>query len=467
MDNISEKFRVGVLPGIANLYSRAWPELEIKLSEFIKETAGQLGSKEVEVFYCKPASTLEAIEAGCRELEAANIDLLIVALALYCPSGAMAPALVKVRTPLLLWPVQGMYELTAEGYDWDAVLLNHGVHAVQDLANLLGKSDKAFGVIHGHLQQADFREEMNGWIRAGRAIVAMGRSNPVQIGGHFEDMLDLQVGEEKFVRKMGLKPEVVTQKEFAKIAASADRQSLDEYIRSYKETFDIGGDVDGELLEKTARGHFALDKILKKHKSSACGLNFLELCNDEHIADGLHAAASVFMAEGGGYAGEGDWVTAAFLYGAQQGLGMASFSEMFSVGYGDNRVALKHWGEGNFKMSRNKPKMIKTELADRYKAVFTAVDFEFKPGRACLININCDANGQGRLITVSGTITDDHLPKVGGPRAVFKPDAADVREMLTDYAYNGGSHHLVLAEGDCGQIFKKIARLSGWQYIEL
>jgi L-arabinose isomerase len=208
----------------------------------------------------------------------------------------------------------------------------------------------------------------------------------------------------------------------------------------------------------------ALRALLEHADSRACGLNFLELCNDEHVADGLHVAASMLMSEGLGYAGEGDWVTAVLVRGMQEGFGIASFSEVFSIGYDDNRLLLKHWGEGNFAMARAKPRLLASKFTDRQTAEFAIVDFEFEPGPAMLVNLNSTAEGRGQLVSIRGRIDEDPLPQIDGPRAVFKPDRDNVSDLLTDYAYAGGSHHLALVKGAPVDVLEKVCRLAGWVY---
>ena len=251
----------------------------------------------------------------------------MVALAPYCPSGVLAPALGKSRLPVLLWPMQSMLQLDPKQYDAEMVKLNHGVHAVQDLANVLGKTAKPFGVIHGHHEQTQFVVELKLWAQAGRILRAMQDAQPVQVGGHFEHMLDLQVGEDKFLRRMGIVPVKVSTSEFAGQLTDVTPADAAACVKRYRRAFEIGSNVSDFLLEKTARGEAALRAILSRAGSQACGLNFLQLCNDEHVADGLHVAASMLMREGFGYAGEGDWVTAVLVRGMQQGFGVASFSE--------------------------------------------------------------------------------------------------------------------------------------------
>jgi len=459
--------KVGILPGIAELYNRVWPDVKNRLDDFVKELVSKLKAENLEVLSAEPVSTPESVKENCSKLKAENIDLLVVVLAAYCPSGVLAPALKEIKTPVLLWPAQSMFELKGQDYDMDTVLLNHGVHGVQDLANVLGKSKKAFGIIHGHLKQKDFKDELCSWAKAGRAIRAMQEANPIQIGDHFEDMLDLQIGDAEFITQMGIEPKVINLDEFAKVLNVSDEKIIKECVKNYKTVFEIADDVPEELLVKTAKGEIALSLIMRQENSFACGLNFLQFCNDERIADGLHVAASGLMYQGYGYAGEGDWVTAMLIRGMQQAFGTASFTEIFSVGYANNQLVLKHWGEGNFAMAREKPKLCISYLDDAVPAKFVIVDFGFKPGLATLINLNSTTKGSGQLISITGEITEDRLPKVNGPRAIFKPMFGDVRKLLTEYAYNGGSHHLALINDDCTATFNKISKLTGWKYVNL
>jgi len=465
---MSTKFKIGMLAGVADLYNRLWTdENHSQLQQLIDETAESLSGDWIEVIKSDIVSTAEQIVSACRKFDAEDVDLLIVALAPYCPSGVIAPALLKRKTPVVLWPMQSMFELVPEQYDRTAINLNHGVHAVQDLSSVLRKSNKTFGVIHGHLQQNDFRDELCRWVRAGRIVRAMQRSNPVQIGGHFEDMLDLQIGEEAFIKEMSIEAKIISCDKFCRFLADADEHEVAQCVGRYRETFDIAEDVNEELLTKAAKGEVAVRSAMLHQKSSACGLNFLELCNDPRIADGLHVAASMLMKDGFGYAGEGDWVTAGFVYALQQGFSEASFTEIFSVGYANNRLVLKHWGEGNFAMARAKPRLFYSKFADKNTAEFIAVDFEFESGDTTIVNLNSTPDGRGQVISITGRITEDNLPKASGPRAVFKPTADDVRDVLNEYAYAGGSHHSALVKGDCTKVLEKTCRLSGWSYIKL
>jgi L-arabinose isomerase len=463
----ADRFRIGMLLPVADLYHRLWSDIDDALEHLTGEVAGKFRSAGLDVL-CSPAvSVPQQVTAACDELAGKGVDLLLVAMAPYCPSGALAPALAQSPVPVLLWPMQSILRLDPQKYDGEAIKLNHGVHAVQDLANVLGKAAKPFGVIHGHQEQPDFLSELKLWAQAGRIIRAVQNANPVQVGGHFSHMLDLQVGEDEFIRQMGIRLKKVSTSEFAGLLTKVTQDEIGERVEQYRRTFQMGPGVDDSLLAKTARGDAALRTILTRADSCACGLNFLELCNDERVADGLHVAASMLMNEGLGYAGEGDWVTAVLVRGMQQGFGVASFSEIFTIGYADNRLILKHWGEGNFAMARAKPRLLASKFTDRCTAEFAICDFEFEPRAVTLVNLNSTADGNGQLVSIGGAITDDHLPNIDGPRCVFKPLCEDVRDVLTEYAYAGGSHHMALVRGAPADVLEKVCRLAGWSYRRL
>jgi L-arabinose isomerase len=467
MTSHADRLRIGILLPVADLYHRLWPDIDEALERLAAQVADKFRDADLDVSCSPTVSVPQEVATACDDLTGKGVDLLLVALGPYCPSGVLVPALVESCVPVLLWPMQSIARLEPQKYDAEAVKLNHGVHAVQDLANVLGKTAKPFGVIHGHHEQLEFVSRLKVWAQAGGIVRSMQNANPVQAGGHFEHMLDLQVGEDESVRRMGIIPELVSTSEFADLLAAVTEEQTAECMERYRRTFEMGSNVEGPLLAKTARGEVALRGLLEHAESHACGLNFLELCNDERVADGLHVAASMLMSEGLGYAGEGDWVTAVLVRGMQRGFGAASFSEMFSIGYDDNRLLLKHWGEGNFAMARDKPRLLASQFTDRRAAEFAIVDFEFEPGPATLVNLNSTAEGKGQLVSISGRIDEDHLPKIDGPRGVFKPDRDSVSDLLTKYAYAGGSHHLALVKGAPVEVLENVCRLAGWVYHRL
>lgn len=466
MSGSDNTIKVGILPGLADLYTRLYSQEVIgKLTNFIAGIPNTIGSDLITFEIGNLSSSAEQMSAEVDKLTTKNIDLLIVLLAPYCPSGAIVSALMKSRIPILLWPAQTIYEFVPDKVDQTQLRLSHGVHAVQDLANILRKRNKPFGVLHGHDREKDFRAKFETWAQAAQSYTAFVRSNPIQIGDHFHDMLDLQITDTQFIADCGIKMIDYDLSQFkAEIARTKNINAVEARVKAYKEEFDIASDVSHEMLKATARKEIVLRAIMKKHNSHACGINFQTLCNDPNIGDPMHVAASRLMAEGKGYAGEGDWVTAAMVYAAQSAFGKASLSEIFSVDYKNNRVFLLHWGEANPKMAREKPRIINSSCNDKINTEFCIIDMQFATGPSTLINLNANSHGNGQLISIKGEITEDRISTLTGPRAMFKPECPDIHKLLDEYAYSGGSHHLALVNGCAKNTLQNLSTLTGWSY---
>jgi L-arabinose isomerase len=461
------KLKIGIVPLMADLYRRLIPDLMERIEAFVKTVIIDLADESLEII-AEPVSCTEAeIRQSSQKLINENIDLLVMAHTSYCASGQVLPALLETDRPILLWPAQPMQKLVGSKYDYSTVSMNHGVHGTQDLANVLSRHHRSFGLLHGHHQQSDFKETLVNWARAGRTICAMKRSNPLMLGGHFDSMLDLQVDHEPFLKEFGVAGCAITTEQFIVLTKGITDEEIKTKVDEYRSRFVIDEKVTDDLLNKTARNEWAVRKLMSDYDSHAIGINFQTLCNDPQIGDGLHVAASMLMAEGFGYGGEGDWVTAMMNHGLQSATGSTTFAEIFSVGYEDNRLVLRHWGEGNFNLARSKPTIQYSKFVDQNTAEFAVVDFEYKPGPATLVNINVTPDGRGQLITMTGQIESESLSAVSGPRGIFKSESNDIRELLTNYDYHGGSHHSTLVTGDVRDLADKIARLTGWEHVRI
>lgn len=467
--SVKNKIKVGILPGLADLYNRLFTqEIIEELKDFVASVPKAIDSELIEFEMGNLSSTQEQMKAEVAKLTAKDVDMIVLLLAPYCPSGAVVPGIMESRVPVLLWPAQTVYEFIPEEISASEIRLSHGVHAVQDIANVLRKRGKSFGILHGHFLEEGFRKEIEEWARAARVYSAFVKSNPVQFGGYFEDMLDLQIADAAFISDCGIKMATYDLPQLEAELKRVGDAEIKAQAKKYKDEFVIASDVTDEMLEATARGELAILAMMKKENSQACGINFQTLCNDLHIGDAMHVTASRLMAEGKGYAGEGDWVTAAFVYAMQSALGVASFSEIFSVDYKGDKVLLKHWGEANPEMARDKKaEIIKSVFNDQHKAEFCVMNMQFAPGPATLINLNADPQGEGQMISIFGEITEDAILNSTGPRAMFKPECSGIHEVLDEYAYNGGSHHLVLVNGCMESVLEKLSILTGWSYMSL
>jgi len=462
--------KIAVIPATLDFYDTQCPDLRGKLGKIAEDFSNDLKTKNLDIIKNPMVVNDTQMKKACRNSINLGIDLLVIVHMSYSPSGQLAPAILDSDVPVVLYPCQVLPELIAKEYDIDAIDLNHGVHGTMDLANVLHRNRRSYGLLHGYWKDNEFRNKLCHFAQAGRLIREMKTSNPIILCGRFEKMLDLQLDNELFIKDFGVEPSKVSEDDFVRFYDELNSDSVNHKIEEYRNKFALAKDVTEKLLSKTARNELALRRLLVKFNSKAIGINFMNSCSHHKIADALHVPANMLMAEGVGYAAEGDWETAMFMRGLQAacGIDQVSFTEIFFAGYRDNRFVLRHWGEGNIAIARKKPILATSKFKNASREIdFLVNKFSFTAGPATLINLNATDDSNGQIISMFGSIEEEELPPNPGVGAIFKPKTNDIAQLLTSYSRLGGSHHMVVVRGECRQLLESLAILTGWKHYEL
>lgn len=437
----SRSFRVALVPLIFELYDTLAPELRAKFQRFFTQVSNEFQIENVEFVSCEMVSNLTHLNRVCRDLSSQAVDTIVLAHLSYVPSGEILTALTSIDTPTVLWPAQTMERIIPKKLDVMDVMLNHGVHGTMDIANMLRRAKRPYGVVHGHWREPEFRRDLLEWGQVGALLQSLRRTNPLVLGERFPGMLDLRLEEEPFMKRLGIQPQQVPLTEFVEVRRQVNESAVLEIYEGYLEQFKIAPSLDESLLLRSAKNELVLRHLLEKHESRAIAVNFLDVCAEPEIADSLHLPVSNLMAEGIGYGAEADWETASLVSAMQAVLGVSQvgFAEIFSVDYAGNRVLLRHWGEGNVSQAAGKPWVIRSELNQTSAhTTFPTCSFQFKSGKYSLLNLSVTPDGQGQLITIPGEVDATPLPNCDGVQSLFRADCTNVRELLNRYAILGG-----------------------------
>ncbi|OHB56467.1 MAG: hypothetical protein A2Y12_19800 [Planctomycetes bacterium GWF2_42_9] len=461
--------KLGIIPVVFDFYDNPYPRLRSDLWRFFSQVASDLNKTNLSILASDIASGKDEIQKASQLLSGENVDILLLAHLCYVPSGQIAPILLDHKVPLLLWSAQPEMQLNPEYLDGNAILMNHSVHGTMDIANVLNRHSRKYGVISGHWQNEKFIAELHQWVQAGCVLRKMVEANPLVLGGRFKDMLDLQLEHEDFIQELGVKKTIIDLQEYVDLVNMVDESLVQDRVQYYTHLFDLDKTLSPQLARKSAKNELALRQLLKRYQSRAIGVNFVNLINQTEVADPLHVAVSILMSEGVGYGAEGDWETAMMMSALQLALGpkCVGFTEIFSVDYVNQRLLLKHWGEGNISLAWEKPRLAYSELDNIKKMEFAVCDFQYKPGVYTLLNLTANNKSEGQLVSIPGVVEAVKLPSCGGVRAMFKPERGGIEKLLADYSYLGGGHHLVIMKGDMDSVCKKISILAGWNYFNL
>ncbi len=205
-----------------------------------------------------------------------------------------------------------------------------------------------------------------------------------------------------------------------------------------------------------------MQKWVAEERLDAFSFNFLSIDRARGLETVPFLAASKLLAEGIGYAGEGDLLTAALVAALAAAYPETSFSEMFCPDWEHGTVYLSHMGELNWRLVDGKPLLL--EMDYKWSAAANPVYLagRFKPGDFLLVNLAPMARGYrlivapARMLEAPGTDRQERTV-----RGWFQPPLP-LPEFLAAYSRLGGTHHLALSYGASAETVTAFGRMMGW-----
>ncbi len=116
--------------------------------------------------------------------------------------------------------------------------------------------------------------------------------------------------------------------------------------------FEVASDLPRERHAYAARFEVAIRGMLEDNGYAGFSFHFDSIGGDGRFRQLPLLAASDLMADGYGFAAEGDTNTATLMCAAQTMIGDAHFSEMYAMDWELDSVLISHMGEGNWKIAR-------------------------------------------------------------------------------------------------------------------
>ena len=419
-----------------------------------------------DVCYSGVCNTRGQVEQAIAGFEAGRQDLIIVVLLTYAPSHIAAPALCRTRLPVLLFNTQQLESITDQ-VTGDQTTHNHGMHGVQDLANVLLRAGRAFDIVTGHYREDETLAEVRAWCDAARAVTHLSGMRIGQFGYSMQGMGDFGVDETALLTQVGVEVRHIAMKAVADRAAAVPPAKLDEQMSADRRSFHFQTGITPDEHAASSRLEYALRAIMAEQALHGFTYHFAAVGEDTWLDTVPFLAAGKLLGEGFGFGGEGD-VTSAAAVAMLQGLaGAANFTEMFSMDFAGNAVLIMHMGEGNCRMARHDQPvhLLRSSLGlvqVRYAPLLLA--FSLEPGEVTLVSLTTTRNGRLKLVATEGEVLDfPYVADLARPHYKFRP-ACDLRSFLTSFSREGGSHHQALAYGRWAGTVAKVAALLGIEY---
>jgi L-arabinose isomerase len=455
---VSRQPRIGLLGIMQELYDDMIPGITERQAGYAGDVAQRLAGV-AEVTFTRPARNRDDVEAITRELIGADVDGIMIVMLTYGPAMRTVRTLLDTPVPILLANIQPERSVTAE-WDMADLTYNQGIHGAQDQANALVRCGVPFSVITGDWRADEFERAFADWACAAQAVSALRRTRIALLGYPMNGMGDILYDPPAMLRRLG--PMVVAEDlgpVVARIEAVSDADA-DAIIERHQDTFEIAADLPRERHAYAARFEIALRGF---------SFHFDSIGGDGRFQQLPLLAASDLMADGYGFAAEGDTSTASLMCAAQTMIGDAHFSEMYAMDWELDSLLISHMGEGNWKIARqDRPiKLIDRPLGiGRLDNPPTPV-FSARPGTATSAALVPLEGELYRLVVGRGEVLDTpELPKVEMHYFHFRPERG-IATFMDEWLTLGAPHHFVINLGDHAGRWRRLAELLDLEYVEI
>ncbi|MEW5289434.1 L-arabinose isomerase [Erwinia papayae] len=394
--------------------------------------------------------------ALCRDANHAQDCLgLVTWLHTFSPAKMWIGGLSILHKPLLQFHTQFNAEIPWDSMDMDFMNLNQTAHGGREFGFIGARMRQAHSVITGHWQDKNAQARLAKWMRAAAAKQA---SQTLKVARFGDNMRDVAVTEGDKVSAqiqfgyavngwgVGDLVEVINGISDGDVTAL-----VDEYETLYD--FTAAAAVNGEKRQNVldaARIELGLKRFLQDEGCMAFTTNFQTLHGMTQLP-GL--AVQRLMAQGYGFAGEGDWKTAALLRIFKvmaTGLpGGTSFMEDYTYHFapGNELVLGSHMLEVCPSIALQARPLIDVQyLGIGGKADPARLIFSTPAGRAVNASV-IDMGDRFRLLVnvVDAIEQPQALPRLPVARALWKaqPSLATASES---WILGGGAHHTVFSQ---------------------
>jgi L-arabinose isomerase len=414
-------------------------------------------------------TTADEIRGLCREANNAPQCIgLILWMHTFSPAKMWIAGLTSLAKPFLHLHTQFNRELPYATIDMDFMNLNQAAHGDREFGFITARLRLARKVVVGFWQDAETVAEIAAWTRA---AAGWHESRNLKVARFGDNMRDVAVTEgDKVaaeaqlgysVNGYGVGDLVARMNQFTDVEVAA-------LVAEYRDTYSIAAEHDrAESLFVAAKIELGLTAFLTEGGFGA----FTDTFQDLHGLAQLPGIASQrLMAKGFGFAGEGDWKTAALVrvmkVMAQGMAGGTSFMEDYTYDFaGTPKVLGSHMLEICPSIAADKPSLEVHALgiggkADPVRLVFTA------PSGPAINASLVDMGNRFRLIVNEVDVfqPEQPLPKLPVARAVWVPKPS-LKVGAAAWIYAGGAHHTGFSQALTAEHLADFAEIAGIELI--
>ena len=419
---------------------------------------------------CKPvATTSDEIAKVCLEASAdPSCAGLILWMHTFSPSKMWIRGLNLLKKPFLHLHTQFNRELPWSEIDMDFMNLNQSAHGDREAGFIHTRMRLNRKVVVGHWSDPEVQDRIGAWMRAARAWHDWQGASFCRFGDNMRYVAVTEGDKVSAEMRFGFATNGYGVGDLVERIEAVDESAVARVVGEYAELYTVApelalGGARHESLRYAARQELGLRDFLTGGGFKGFTTTFEDLHGLRQLP-GL--APQRLMADGYGFAGEGDWKTAALVRALKvmgDGLGGGtSFMEDYTYDFspGHELVLGAHMLEICPSIAAQKPSVEIHPLGIGGKEDPIRLVFNANAGPALNASL-IDLGGRFRLLVNEvTTIEPPPLPKLPVARAVWKCHP-DMKTGCAAWILAGGAHHTAFSHVVTTEMLTDFAAIAG------
>ncbi|XOQ14499.1 MAG: L-arabinose isomerase [Shouchella clausii] len=390
-----------------------------------------------------PERILELFRAANGDNNCAGI---ITWMHTFSPAKMWIAGLNELNKPMLHFHTQYNRDIPWGDIDMDFMNLNQSAHGDREFGFMVSRMNIDRKVVAGHWQDARVMKRIGDWMKT---VNAYQESKQLKVARFGDNMREVAVTEGDKVEaqiKLGWSVSGFGVGDLVEVIDRVSTEEVNALMDEYRNLYTFRPDANIAAIEEQARIEIGLERFLQQGDFRAFSTTFEDLHGMKQLP-GL--AVQRLMAKGYGFAGEGDWKTAALLRVLKVLAGNVgtSFMEDYTnhLEPGQEMILGSHMLEVCPTISAQKPEIVVAPLSMGNKEDPARLVFKGKAGRALNAAL-IDMGSRFRLVAneVEAVGNPHEMPKLPVASVLWKP-LPSFSEATEAWIYAGGAHHTVFS----------------------
>ncbi len=469
-----KQLEVWYVTGSQHLYGEAALNQVAANSQHIVQALNAAGTLPLNVVFKPVLKTPEEIRQLCIDANSSpNCAGLILWMHTFSPSKMWIGGLTQLRKPFLHLHTQFNRDLPWGEIDMDFMNLNQAAHGDREAGFIHTRLRLNRKVVVGHWSDPDVHNRIATWMRAARAWHDWQGAKFARIGDNMRQVAVTEGDKVAAEAKFGYSVNTWGVGDVVREVNAATDAEVDALCAEYEQSYTMASDLrKGGARHQSIRDGARIEIGLRAFLGSGGFKGFTTTFEDLHGLKQLPGLAPQrLMSEGLGFAGEGDWKTAALVRAmkvmAADMPGGTSFMEDYTYHlHPDGRLVLgAHMLEICPSIAADKPALEVHPLGIGGKEDPLRLVFNAHAG-AAINAAMMDLGNRFRLLVneVDVIAPPQPLPKLPVARAVWQP-RPDFKTACAAWIYAGGAHHTGFSYSVTSEHMEDFAEMAGIELV--